>query len=75
MTSLETARVPSPTCRPVGTSVEEEALLPGGHQTLVEKVLKLRAALFETRGIHISQVVGDVVHVQLQRLHAIGGAV
>ena len=47
--SFEAARVPSPSCKPVGTTV----CLPGGrsrlHHALVHQVLELRTPRFETR--------------------------
>ena len=48
---------------------------PWLHHSLVEQILKLRAAHLVTRGVGIGQVVRDIVYVHFLRRHAAGGAI
>ena len=74
MTSLETARVPKPKLQSGGN----DGLLAGGRagldQVLIQQVLKLRAPGFEARRVGIRDIVRDVFHIGLLRVHAAGGA-
>src|SRR3984885_13874231 len=56
----------------------DDGVLGGGRagldQVLIQKILKLRAPGFESRGVGVRDVVRDVFHVGLLRVHAAGGA-
>jgi hypothetical protein len=56
----------------------DDRLLTGGRagldQVLIQQVLKLRAPGFESSGVGVRDVVRDVFHVGLLRVHAAGGA-
>ena len=45
----------------------------GLDHVLVEQVLELRAAGLIAGGIRVGKVVGDVIHVELLRVHSAGG--
>ena len=55
---------------PVGTTVTSVEGVPGQAQRLVEQVLEIGPHLLEARGVHVGQVVGDRVDVELLARHA-----
>ena len=66
--------MPKPICSPVGTTVCGSGCRPGLNHVLVKQVLELRSPYLVSRRVGVGQIVGDVVHIDLLRGHAAGGA-
>ena len=63
MISFDAARVPSPSCKPVGTTVDWPAAEPGCDHVLIKQILKLRAPRFISGRVRVGEIVRDVIYV------------